>query len=159
MSRRTIPIEKRFWGQVSKKGPNDCWEWLGSKAGTYKEYGRISFNGRADGAHRVSWILHNGPIPDGMDVLHRCDNPGCVNPAHLWLGTHAENMIDKARKGRVVIEPLRGENHPLSKLTPDKVREIRSLSGIMTHREMSREFGVSTCVVSRIINRLMWKHI
>lgn len=144
---------------MARAGDNDCWEWLASKHGTYREYGVFSVNGHRTGAHRYSWELHNGPIPEGLDVLHRCDNPGCVNPAHLWLGTHAENMIDKANKGRVVIEPLRGSNHPLSKLTPEKVIRMRSLKGIMTHREMSREFGVSTCVVSRIINRLMWKHI
>lgn len=93
-------MEERFWPKVAKRGPDECWEWTASR--TPQGYGKI---GRRKGespaiASRVSWEMHNGPIPDGLHVLHRCDNPPCVNPAHLFLGTNADNQRDMRAKGR-----------------------------------------------------------
>lgn len=95
------PIADRFWPKVSRGSPYECWEWLGTRdrAG----YGRMSTRrGQAPvRAHRVSWELHYGAIPDGMVVRHKCDNPACVNPAHLLIGTYRQNMADAVERGRL----------------------------------------------------------
>jgi len=95
-----MTLEQRFWRKVDRRGPDECWPWTGGK--TPCGYGliRSSGHGHLRQTHRVSWILANGSIPRGMCVLHSCDNPPCCNPAHLWLGTHAENMADRDAKGR-----------------------------------------------------------
>ena len=90
-----VPLEIRFWEKIDKNGK--CWEWLGWKV---KGYGRIKVNNIKTLAHRVSWNLHYGDIPKGLYVLHKCDNPPCVNPKHLWLGTQLDNMRDRDKKGR-----------------------------------------------------------
>lgn len=105
---RRIPVAQRFWSKVDKNGPiashapglGQCWIWTGS---TSEGYGQINVgggDGRHDWAHRVSWEIHHGPIPDGLWVLHRCDNPSCVRPDHLFLGTVADNNRDMIAKGR-----------------------------------------------------------
>ncbi len=96
----------RFWPKVARAGDDDCWFWQASK--TMDGYGRVTFQGRSYTAHRFCWEAHNGAIGEGQHVLHRCDNPGCVNPAHLFLGTHAQNMRDKAAKGRASRGPEHG---------------------------------------------------
>jgi hypothetical protein len=96
------PMEERFWEWVNKGGTNECWNWKG--APNVWGYGQIrDTNGRYGKkklAHRISWIIHNGPIPTNILVLHTCDNPLCVNPNHLWLGTHKDNALDMCKKGR-----------------------------------------------------------
>lgn len=94
-------IDWRFWNKVDVGQVDECWEWLGARGG--KGYGYFHFRGQMVGAHRVSWMLCNQQeIPEGMHVLHRCDNMACVNPHHLWLGTNHDNVQDREAKGRGV---------------------------------------------------------
>lgn len=161
-------MEERFWSKV-KKGP-DCWEW---QAGCFRGggYGMFWRDGKNMGAHRVSWEIHRGLIPEGMFICHRCDNPPCVNPAHLFLGTPADNQADASRKGRLPAgsrhhmrqQPeliLRGDDAPWSKLTSEKIVRIRRLhSEGANASELSRRFNVSRWAIRRVVARETWKHI
>ena len=112
----------------------------------------------AEGAHRVSWMLAHGPIPQGMFILHRCDNPPCVNPAHLFLGTAMMNVADMEAKGRG--HRARGEAAGKAKLTEDQVRYLRSPAAAdIPNPVLAREFGVSTPVIWRTKARRIWKHV
>ena len=108
-------------------------------------------------AHRVSWELANGPIPSGMCVLHRCDNPPCVNPVHLFLGTQHDNVIDMIAKGRK--NPACGENHGRAKLTAAAVREIRERGLTESQQSLARLHGVSQVAISHVLLRKSWKHL
>ena len=122
------PLVERFWAKVDKKGPGECWEWTASL--NNKGYGMIGRSGRRGTvlAHRVSWELANGPIPEGMCVLHHCDVRSCVNPHHLFLGTNKDNTCDAITKGRWVYPPhLYGEGNGFAKLTEQDVHEIRAM--------------------------------
>ena len=144
---------QRFWDKVRIGPRNECWEWLAYKQ--YKGYGIFGFNGNPKLAHRVSYQLSIGTIPEGMCICHHCDNPSCVNPAHLFLGTNADNTADRDAKGRHVA--LKGENNGRAKLTDADVLAIRD-SGL-SQNEIAAEYGVSQTVVSNIKIRKSWKHI
>lgn len=145
--------ERRFWMSV-EKGP-DCWLWTGSMAG---HYGKLRGAVAAIGAHRFSYELHHGPIPPGMVVMHSCDTPKCVNPAHLSVGTYKDNMDDMDRKGRRVIAALKGQECAQSKLNDDMVRWMRSQRA-MTPTEMGRHLGVDPNTVRAVLKRKTWKHV
>lgn len=128
--------------------------------------------GKRIGTHRFSWEYHHGrPIPDGLWVLHRCDNRPCVNPEHLFLGTAAENNKDCAAKGRTQkgerhaeshqAGRLRGDDHGSAKLTSQQVLEIRERysTGHISLTQLGRDYGVSTSLVSLIVNRKLWAHL
>jgi hypothetical protein len=144
---------QQFWGKVDKSG--DCWVWTGFMNGAgYGLYDPIGRQRRL--THRYSWELHNGSIPKGMHVLHRCDNPPCVNPDHLWLGTHQQNMEDKAKKGRC----RRGKGNHHSKLTVEKVLEIRAMRAAgATIKELRALFGLSSGGVTGVIYRKSWRYL
>lgn len=155
-------LEFRFWSKVQKsESPNGCWTWQASiNSGGYGLFNSgIANGGKIDRAHRVSWTLTNGPIPDGLDVLHRCDNRKCVRPDHLWLGTQRDNTMDCERKGRA-IHP-RGEEHGRRKLTSEQVLEIRRLHDAenLGCVRLSRMFNVSANNIKLILRRKYWNHI
>ncbi len=153
-------------------GPDKCWLW--TKCATAKGYGQTFFEGKLWYTHRLAWTLTHGPIPQGMNVLHNCpsgDNPRCFNPAHLWLGTLAQNNQDMAKKGRAAsgdrtgprLHPermKRGEQRRDSKLTDEAVREIRAVWGVMaTGRELAKEYGVKEMCISSVVSRKHWRHV
>jgi len=152
---------ERFWKSVNKSW--GCWEWIGylDQAG----YGRISIKHYPYKTHRVSWEIEYGEIPKGLCVCHKCDNRKCVKPAHLFLGTHLDNQLDKIRKGRGV----NGQTHPKfcgessghNKLTEKQVLAIREIYsfGTVSTGEIARIFRVGKSTVKHIIHRRTWKHL
>lgn len=153
-------IRTTLIGRLMKKTVIDeqtkCWEWTGSKSSF--GHGEIYIGGTGPDArkrtmtHRASWEFHNGPIPDGMCVCHRCDNPSCINPDHLFLGTKAENSRDMVEKNR----QISGEDMPHSKLTWTQVAAIRKCTAI-TQSEIAAIAGVTQSVISEIKNNNYWK--
>lgn len=136
-------------------GPDGCHLWTGALR---NGYGKISWNGRTLSTHRLTWELVFGPIPDGMNVLHRCDNPACCNPRHLFLGNHADNMRDREAKDRHNA-PI-GSRHGRATLTDDQVREIRRLwSHGVPQTEIAKRLGTNPQRVYSIVHRRTWRHI
>lgn len=144
------PIHVRFWEKVNKTTPEACWEWTAciDTAG----YGLIGDGDKHQLAHRLSYELHYGPIPEGMCVCHTCDNRLCVNPAHLWLGTNADNVADKMNKKR------RGRS---AKLTESQVIEIRNeyARGGVTYQSIADKYGIGMVTVFHIIQRRTWRTV
>ena len=123
-----------------------------------RRYGQFMLDGKPRKAHRVSWMLTYGDVPAGQHALHKCDNPPCVNPHHLFLGSHADNMRDKMRKGRHVAS--KGSANGSAKLSERDVFEIRRRYAFgETYTVLGREFGVSRMQVSRIVSRELWRHL
>lgn len=154
-------LEQRFWLKVDIRGPDECWEWQGACA---RGYGRVIATApsrRLLYAHRVAWELAYGPIPEGMLVCHHCDNKGCCNPSHLFVGTQSDNMRDAFTKGRLHVPDSVGEKNTNSKLTNRQAVEIRkeNATGRYTQVELGVIYGVSQQTISRIVNRKLWKHV
>ena len=127
-------------------------------------YGRILLGGKKGktfGAHRISWFLAHGPIPDGLSVLHRCDNPPCVNPDHLFLGTQADNLRDMGEKRRsspqTKPELFRGSNNGRAKLNEQQVRDIRAMDESLSNIAIAKQFGVSDVAIAFIRLGRTWK--
>lgn len=150
-----IKLLESFWRYVHKTEDGSCWEWLGhiEKRG----YGVMSYNNKRDKAHRISWrIANNQEIPKGMVIMHLCDNPICVNPNHLKLGTQDDNMKDCKNKGRITKST--GENHGRSKLTETDVLEIRRLIAKgKTNKEIANLHKTTTQNIQAIRINKTWK--
>lgn len=145
-----------FWRHVDMLG--DCWEWTGARS--HGGYGKVGYGGRSFGAHRCSWELSWGPIPDGLWVLHKCDNPPCVNPAHLFLGDAAANTQDMLAKGRGGGKGAPGESNRRAALTEQQVLEIRlSFASGEGTVELSKRFPVTSRYINRIIRGDSWPHV
>lgn len=168
MTKETEPMWRRIErGTDRSGGPDACWVWVGLR--DRKGYGRLSRGARGAGmvaAHRAAYELALGPIPAGLFVCHRCDVRACVNPAHLFLGTAADNNRDMVAKGRhgAWTKPgshPAGEAHPLSKLNEETVREIRALwaSGGVKQRDLAARFGVDQQVIWSVIHRRTWAQV
>lgn len=140
-----------FWSRVTPGMPDECWLWQGFR--NPQGYGQFNYHKKAYRVPRLCWEIHFGAIPEGLWVLHRCDNPPCCNPNHLFLGTPTDNAQDMIQKGRRVI--THGEDHPFAKLTNKQAKEIRSMyaTGMYSQRKLSGLFGVSTRVIWGILQR------
>ncbi len=149
-------IADRFFGCIGEKTIRGCILWGGS-VDTSKGYGTFFMPGsRPTGAHRVAYELMVGPIPEGLYVLHRCDNRLCINPTHLFLGTHQDNIADCVAKGR----QARGEKQGFSKLTADDIIAIRRrCQDGESQRSIAEEFGVCQQSISNILRGVLWKHV
>lgn len=182
MAERGLSSERRaaFESRIDRSsGPDACWPWMrGCNAGGY---GQFSVNGRDQGAHRIAYELENGPVLDDLCVLHRCDNPSCCNPRHLFVGTRADNNRDREAKGRSYrpvcpLEKLsrgdqhyarrtpgklaRGEKHGRTPLTAKDVCAIRKRAAAgETQAALAREYNVSANAVNKIVRRKSWSHI
>lgn len=130
-----------------------CWLWTGTKK--RRGYGVI----RGLAAHRLSWQIHRGEIGPGLCVCHVCDNPSCVNPEHLFLGTVTDNNHDRHAKGRTKLPPQKGERNPQSKLTTAQVESIRSLRGVLPQAAVARLYGITQGCVSQIQIGIRWQHL
>ena len=136
---------------------NDCIEWQGYKS--RQGYGRTTHNGESWRIHRLVWTKAYGEIPAGMSICHSCDNPACVNIQHLWLGSDADNVHDRDRKGRQYTP--RGSSNGSSVLNETKVLEIRRMrtETALSCPKLAQVFGVNKTTIQRIINRKRWQHI
>ena len=157
MPAKKIPLIERFWSRVDKRGPDDCWPWTGSAP---RGYGQITddFPSRkAIRAHRLAYKLHYGSFLENQKVLHTCDNPPCVNPAHLFLGTDADNVRDMVKKGR----QAKHEQNGGAKLTEEQVDRIRRdyipRHPVYGQRAQGRRYGVSHAMIGYIVRGENWK--
>lgn len=150
---------ERFWSKVGPSDERGCRLWLGAKR---DRTGYGSFNGGGHRlAHRWSYASAKGPIPEGIDVLHKCDQHGCVSPDHLMLGTHLENMRDSVAKGRRFIGDQVGEANGGSKLTNAVVLAIRReyATGGVSQKKLGEKYGTDQSNVSLVVNRKKWGHV
>lgn len=171
MTGKQAKVEERFWSKVDTSG--ECWQWT---AALTNGYGRFGIGRKVVLAHRFAWELANGPIPDGLGVLHACDNPSCVRPAHLFVGTSKDNMQDCASKGRLgaqrypafyasfpsripVDRRARGERQHSAKLNASQVTEIRSLANTLSRSRIAAKFGVTKQAINAVVSRTTWRHV
>lgn len=166
LGRQPVTLSERFWPKVNIN-PDGCWLWTGARSGN--RYGLIRGEGgrhsKNEVAHRASWTLVYGPIPEGLWVLHRCDNPPCVRPEHLFLGDPTDNNRDTVAKGRMPktmnrFPVRRGSANQASKVTESDVRVIRELNAMgTTQDELAARYGMTQSGISSIVTRRSWAHV
>lgn len=152
---KSLELLERFNSRYTPEPYSGCWLWTGGVSGL--GYGSIRKDGKNKRAHRVSWEIHNGVIPDKADVLHRCDTPSCVNPKHLFLGDDRANVLDAIAKGRWYFPDNRGERNGTAILTAEQVIEIRASKE--SALALSRKFKVHLDTIKCVWLRKTWKHI
>lgn len=159
-----VSLHQRFEQQYVPEPNSGCWLWLGHVP---TKYGTMSVGGKSVRAHRLSFEMHKGPIPDGLYVCHTCDVPTCVNPDHLFLGTHLENMQDMARKGRNLknnslaapgkVTRPKGERHSQAKVSQRDIEAIRARHAAGERQaDLAKTFGLHRTQVCRIVNNKSW---
>lgn len=146
-------VADRFWPKVGFADRRQCWEWQAFRGPL--GYGRITIAAVPRNAHRVAWELEHGPVPDGLEVCHKCDNPPCCNPEHLFLGTHTENMADAKAKGRMWKRGMSNEENPTTRIPNAEIVKIRELyaAGGVTQRQLARAFGCTQAHISQVIRQ------
>lgn len=147
---------QRFWKKVQKRRWNQCWIWQGPVGS--RGYGCFKFSCVNWQAHRIAYYLYYNEDPGDFCVCHSCDVPLCVNPRHLWLGTHTDNMQDMITKGRRVQPNVHGEKNPSSKLTQKQVNQIRKLytTKKYTYMQLAEKFNVSYVTIHHIVTHKTW---
>ncbi len=153
-------LESRFWKYAGTYRGEGCWNWSGpikpNGYGMIQESRKVRQTRRPMHAHRVSYALHFGPVPEGLQVCHHCDNRRCVNPAHLFIGTQLENSHDAMRKGRI----KRGITHFNAKLTPAIVKAIRgAVARGVPPQTLANLYGVNPTTINGVNSRRSWKHV
>jgi len=152
----TTSLKDRIFKRKITINKTGCWIWHGHRSHGYG-YIWVYEKKHTISVSRAIWLLKKGPIPDGLFICHKCDNPACINPDHLFLGTNEENIQDMIDKGR----NAKGEKHGNSKLKVESVRTIRSMakSHIATHEQIAKQFSISVSLVNAIIYKQRWKHV
>jgi hypothetical protein len=149
--------ETEFWSNVAKQSSDNCWNW--TRAVNAKGYGRLGYQGKSWRAHRLAYYLTYGEIPKGILVCHKCDNPPCCNPEHLFLGTDLENTTDKIQKNRAAysLGVINGAN----KLTEQQVRDIRAehATGTIGYKRLGLKYGVHAQTISDIVRDKIWRWV
>lgn len=162
---KTRSLSERFWEKVGKEGPTfsrelgSCWTWNGATApGGYGKIGGGGHSGKTLRASRISWQIHFGDITESLCVLHRCDNPECTNPVHLFLGTKKENLEDMTNKGRR--RSAVGERQGRAVLTEGVVRRIRErYANGEKQEDIAKDFSVGHRAISKVVTRRTWRHV
>ena len=153
---RPSTTPETFWDKVDWEAETECWLWTGAKLP--HGYGTVCLNRQRLYAHRYAWAFVNGPIPKGLNILHKCDVPACINPDHLYAGTQRENLIDCIRRGRA--NRVRGSAHGQSKLTEDQVLELRKeRTKGLSYAKLGKHFGISETQARSIVLGTWWKHL
>ena len=150
-------MAERFWSHVDRGAKDVCWLWRGTVGPTgYGMFSAKRFKPKAYRTHRLAWELTHGPIPEGLWILHHCDTPLCVNPAHLYAGTRQDNWDDVVARDR-----RKGERSPSAKLTDTQVREIRAIyaAGGISQRALAKQYGISNSTIDLVVRRVRWTHI
>ena len=152
----TVALDHKFWDKVDIGKKNDCWNWLGAvndygygkvRRGAWRSWLRT---------HRYAWEEVNGPVPYGLSVLHRCDNPRCCNPLHLFVGTQQDNVNDMVSKGRAKGGGLSGEHNPNAKLSLESARLIRNQRHKASARQLAKQYHVHANLIYMIWSNLIW---
>ena len=153
---RVLLSDDRFWSHVDRTG--DCWEWRGYR--DRKGYGKVMRDGKNQFAHRYSWALANGPVPEGLVIRHSCDNPPCVNPVHLQIGTQRDNIADRQRRGRHRPGRFPGELHHSHKLTDADVLAARAAyRGGERISVLAKRYGIGHKTMYEAVTGRSWRHL